>query len=70
MLDESGDVEEGFTPGVPEPFAFACVGVRLARRAGNEYVDALREVSTDGGAEEVGIEGDAFIPMLECGSGE
>ncbi len=43
VLDETGDLDEGFAAGAFGPFVFACIRVRLARRSGDNYVYALGE---------------------------
>ena len=70
MLDEAGDLDEGFTAGVRGPFVLSCIRVRLARRSCDNYVDAVGEGVHGGWADAARVEGEAAVPANEGRGGE
>jgi hypothetical protein len=65
MLDEAGDLDEGFAARVFGPLVFACIRVQLARRSGDTYVDAFGEGVEGGWVDAARIEGEAAVPADE-----
>ena len=59
MLDESSDLDEGFSAGVFGPLVFTRIRVRLARGAGYDDIYALGEGLQGGWADAVSVEEEA-----------